>query len=124
MLSGLCHSAPVEEDVLYDQRQNGTENYRVHVDGVVVAVAPAETLLSLIALADDVMIPEHLLGSGSGLGGDYFGSSSTTETVTSSEPSSSTVESQPQQEASTKPTKKIRGKILLSRLLMPLLRRL
>lgn len=29
----------------YDQRQNGTENYRIHVDGVVVVVAPVEALL-------------------------------------------------------------------------------
>lgn len=29
----------------YDQRQNGSENYRVHVDGVVFVFAPAETLL-------------------------------------------------------------------------------
>ncbi|XP_047528039.1 uncharacterized protein LOC125064831 [Vanessa atalanta] len=29
----------------YDQRQNGTENYRLNIDGVVIAVAPAESLL-------------------------------------------------------------------------------
>ncbi|XP_015175284.1 PREDICTED: uncharacterized protein LOC107065806 [Polistes dominula] len=29
----------------YDQRQNGTENYRVHIDGVVIVVAPVEALL-------------------------------------------------------------------------------
>ncbi|KAL6447047.1 hypothetical protein ACFW04_001418 [Cataglyphis niger] len=29
----------------YDQRQNGTENYRIHVDGVVFVFAPVETLL-------------------------------------------------------------------------------
>lgn len=28
-----------------DQRQNGTENYRLSIDGVVIAVAPADTLL-------------------------------------------------------------------------------
>ena len=28
-----------------DQRQNGSENYRLSIDGVVIAVAPAETLL-------------------------------------------------------------------------------
>ncbi|XP_035723840.1 uncharacterized protein LOC118442403 [Vespa mandarinia] len=35
----------------YDQRQNGTDNYRIHVDGVVVVVAPVEALL----LAGDVI---------------------------------------------------------------------
>jgi len=29
----------------YDQRQNGTENYRIHVDGVVLVFAPIEALL-------------------------------------------------------------------------------
>ncbi|GBP27989.1 hypothetical protein EVAR_83620_1 [Eumeta japonica] len=35
----------------YDQRQNGTENYRLNIDGVVIAVAPAE---SLLAAASDI----------------------------------------------------------------------
>ncbi|XP_024885080.1 uncharacterized protein LOC112463117 [Temnothorax curvispinosus] len=29
----------------YDQRQNGSENYRIHVDGFVVVLAPVEALL-------------------------------------------------------------------------------
>ncbi|XP_014607505.1 PREDICTED: uncharacterized protein LOC106788607 [Polistes canadensis] len=29
----------------YDQRQNGSENYRVHIDGVVIVIAPVEALL-------------------------------------------------------------------------------
>nr|XP_003707338.1 PREDICTED: uncharacterized protein LOC100877904 [Megachile rotundata] len=37
----------------YDQRQNGTENYRIHVDGVVLVVAPVETLLLAGAAADN-----------------------------------------------------------------------
>ncbi|XP_029036457.1 uncharacterized protein LOC114872892 [Osmia bicornis bicornis] len=37
----------------YDQRQNGTENYRIHVDGVIFVVAPVETLLLAGAAADD-----------------------------------------------------------------------
>ncbi|XP_017890182.1 uncharacterized protein LOC108631024 [Ceratina calcarata] len=36
-------------DDLYDQRQNGTENYRIHVDGLVFVVAPAEALLAAAA---------------------------------------------------------------------------
>lgn len=35
----------VAEEDNYDQRQNGTENYRIHVDGLVVVVAPVEALL-------------------------------------------------------------------------------
>ena len=42
--------APLEElskkdEIRYDQRQNGTENYRIHVDGLVLVVAPVEALL-------------------------------------------------------------------------------
>ena len=29
----------------YDQRQNGSENFRVHVDGVMLVVAPVEAFL-------------------------------------------------------------------------------
>lgn len=36
----------------YDQRQNGSENYRVHVDGVMLVIAPVETLL-LAGAADN-----------------------------------------------------------------------
>lgn len=45
-------SAPTDcADRHYDQRQNGTENYRLNIDGVVIAVAPAE---SLLAAASDI----------------------------------------------------------------------
>lgn len=37
--------APDCDHAHYDQRQNGTENYRLNIDGVVIAVAPADTLL-------------------------------------------------------------------------------
>ncbi|KAF7989153.1 hypothetical protein HCN44_007463 [Aphidius gifuensis] len=33
------------KDDYFDQRQNGTENYRIHVDGLVLVVAPIEALL-------------------------------------------------------------------------------
>lgn len=36
----------------YDQRQNGTENYRIHVDGVVLVFAPVEALLLAGAAAN------------------------------------------------------------------------
>lgn len=37
----------VAEDVLYDQRQNGTENFRVQMSDVTLIVAPAEALLAV-----------------------------------------------------------------------------
>lgn len=40
----------------YDQRQNGTENYRIHVDGVVFVFAPVEALL-LMAGGTDSNLP-------------------------------------------------------------------
>ncbi|KAJ8725844.1 hypothetical protein PYW08_004027 [Mythimna loreyi] len=39
----------------YDQRQNGSENYRLNIDGVVIAVAPAESLLSALGDMDDLL---------------------------------------------------------------------
>ncbi|XP_053625664.1 uncharacterized protein LOC128683761 [Plodia interpunctella] len=41
----------------YDQRQNGTENYRLNIDGVVIAVAPAD---SLLAAASEIDIADLL----------------------------------------------------------------
>lgn len=41
----------------YDQRQNGTENYRIHVDGVIFVVAPIETLLLAGAAGDKPNLP-------------------------------------------------------------------
>ncbi|XP_032688419.1 uncharacterized protein LOC116852318 [Odontomachus brunneus] len=47
----------------YDQRQNGSENYRIHVDGVVLVFAPVEALLLAGATAgttaSTLSIPEH-----------------------------------------------------------------
>lgn len=39
----------------YDQRQNGTENYRLNIDGVVIAVAPAESIMSALGDMDDLL---------------------------------------------------------------------
>lgn len=56
LLLGVVISAPTEEsphsheddsDVVYDQRQNGTENLRISVSDVMVVVAPAEGLLPM-----------------------------------------------------------------------------
>lgn len=41
-----------EHKLVYDQRQNGTENYRLNIDGVVIAVAPAESFLSALSDID------------------------------------------------------------------------
>lgn len=54
-LAALAAAAPA--DVHYDQRQNGTENYRLNIDGVVIAVAPAD---SLLAAASDLDISDLL----------------------------------------------------------------
>ncbi|XP_014478016.1 PREDICTED: uncharacterized protein LOC106746216 [Dinoponera quadriceps] len=51
----------------YDQRQNGSENYRIHVDGVVLVFAPVEALLLAGATAAGgttastlPIIPQHV----------------------------------------------------------------
>lgn len=43
----------------YDQRQNGTENYRIHVDGVVFVFAPVEALLLAGATDSNLPISNH-----------------------------------------------------------------
>ncbi|XP_057322252.1 uncharacterized protein LOC130665728 [Microplitis mediator] len=50
----------------YDQRQNGTENYRIHVDGFFVVVAPVEAILLAGAVAGS---DNDLLSGLAGLGG-------------------------------------------------------
>lgn len=55
--------APVKEELskteetIYDQRQNGTENYRINIDGVVLVIAPPEALL--LAAADMGGLEQH-----------------------------------------------------------------
>ncbi|KOB69693.1 Uncharacterized protein OBRU01_16469 [Operophtera brumata] len=41
-----------KHQLVYDQRQNGSENYRLNIDGVVIAVAPAESFLSALSDID------------------------------------------------------------------------
>ncbi|CAH2073428.1 unnamed protein product, partial [Iphiclides podalirius] len=55
----LAAGAPAADcsDKHFDQRQNGTENYRLNIDGVVIAVAPAD---SLLAAASDFDLSELL----------------------------------------------------------------
>ncbi|XP_033226677.1 uncharacterized protein LOC117179114 [Belonocnema kinseyi] len=39
----------------YDQRQNGTENYRIQVDGLVLVLAPVEALLMAGGMGSEIM---------------------------------------------------------------------
>lgn len=57
VLLAVANAAPTPDCTHdhYDQRQNGSENYRLNIDGVVVAVAPAESLLSAFGDIDDLM---------------------------------------------------------------------
>ncbi|CAB3235048.1 unnamed protein product [Arctia plantaginis] len=57
VLVAVVNAAPTPDCTQnhYDQRQNGSENYRLNIDGVVVAVAPAESLLSAFGDIDDLM---------------------------------------------------------------------
>lgn len=54
---------------VYDQRQNGTENYKVDVNGVVVVWASPESILSAVTLLEPGLLEgdypdlEELLGS-------------------------------------------------------------
>ncbi|XP_029174262.1 uncharacterized protein LOC114942936 [Nylanderia fulva] len=47
--------SPSDTTDYYDQSQNGTENYRIHVDGVVFVFAPVEAML--LAGATDSNLP-------------------------------------------------------------------
>ncbi|XP_041977369.1 uncharacterized protein LOC121731798 [Aricia agestis] len=59
LLTAAASAAPAPDctERHYDQRQNGSENYRLNIDGVVIAVAPAE---SLLAAASDFDISDLL----------------------------------------------------------------
>ncbi|XP_063220791.1 uncharacterized protein LOC134530116 [Bacillus rossius redtenbacheri] len=64
------------DGVLYDQRQNGTDNLRLHVDGVVIIHAPVESLTALAAAADTGDLEQQLAELLGSLGEE---SSTTTE---------------------------------------------
>jgi len=47
---GFCACAPAGgEETVYDQRQNGTENFRLHISDVVIVHAPIEALLASVS---------------------------------------------------------------------------
>ncbi|XP_023716150.1 uncharacterized protein LOC111869139 [Cryptotermes secundus] len=140
--SVLCAPAVTEETV-YDQRQNGTENIRVHIKGVVIVHAPLEALAALASVpgvSEEVSLEQQLTEI-------LSGTSSTTETglvqpLTEAEISNSSkpegskpaapsanntaapTEVKPLQGQSQTLPKKTRPRLKLSNLLMPLLRRL
>uniref|UniRef100_A0A6V7J6G2 Uncharacterized protein n=1 Tax=Bracon brevicornis TaxID=1563983 RepID=A0A6V7J6G2_9HYME len=49
---------PKLKDDMYDQRQNGSENYNIHLDGLAIIVAPVEALL--LAGIKDIPTPKPL----------------------------------------------------------------
>ncbi|XP_026724698.1 uncharacterized protein LOC113491745 isoform X2 [Trichoplusia ni] len=51
----LAAPAPDCAQKHYDQRQNGSENYRLNIDGVVIAVAPAESIMSALGDMEDLL---------------------------------------------------------------------
>ncbi|PSN32919.1 hypothetical protein C0J52_20833 [Blattella germanica] len=58
----MTYGAPViTEETVYDQRQNGSENFRVHVNGIVIVHAPVEALVALASLSDDSGLQQQLL---------------------------------------------------------------
>jgi hypothetical protein len=82
---GFCACAPaVGEETFYDQRQNGTENFRLHINDVVIVHAPLEALLASVSgetpLQEQLM---EMLSGASSTAGNYLLQPST-EAVTSS----------------------------------------
>jgi hypothetical protein len=82
---GFCACAPaVGEETLYDQRQNGTENFRLHINDVVIVHAPLEALLA--SVSGETPLQEQLMdffsGASSTAGNDLLHPS--TEAVTAS----------------------------------------
>lgn len=86
---GFCACAPaVGEETVYDQRQNGTENFRLHINDIVIVHAPLEALLA--SVSGETPLQEQLIeilsGASSTAGNDLVQPS--TEAVTSCAPTS------------------------------------
>ncbi|XP_049803674.1 uncharacterized protein LOC126237530 [Schistocerca nitens] len=128
-----------KDETVYDQRQNGSENYRVHVDGVVVAVVPAEVLVPLVVGASSNSDLEHQLeellasaGAGSGGSGSASGKPQPPAEGGHSKPPAKPTPPPPTPQSTTSEDSKLpqggekpnKGKLRLSHLLLPLLRRL
>jgi hypothetical protein len=72
----LCAPA-VGDETVYDQRQNGTENIRVHMKGVVIVHAPLEALVALAGVpgtSEEVSLEQQLAGILSGISSTETGS--------------------------------------------------
>ncbi|KDR13160.1 uncharacterized protein LOC110835617 [Zootermopsis nevadensis] len=117
--SSFCAPA-IDNEIVYDQRQNGTENYRVRINDVIVVHAPLEALVALASAADESVLQQLGLATSSpGTTGADLGNTSTesTSAVTL------TTESKPKQ-GSQKPDTKSKSRLMLAELLLPFLRRL
>lgn len=93
---GFCACAPaVGEETVYDQRQNGTENFRLHISDVVIVHAPLEALLASVSgespLQEQLM--EILSGASSTVGNDLVRPS--TEATTSADRKTTSAEEAP-----------------------------
>lgn len=59
---GFCACAPaVGEETVYDQRQNGTENFRLHINGVVIVHAPLDALLALASVSSETPLQQQMM---------------------------------------------------------------
>lgn len=68
--SGGSDNNQDEYEYEYDQRQNGTENYRISVKDVVIIWAPANPLLAATALLDAEMLGAELFGGSDNAGSE------------------------------------------------------
>ncbi|XP_024944164.1 uncharacterized protein LOC107271133 [Cephus cinctus] len=98
----------------YDQRQNGTDNYRIHVDGVVLVVAPIEGLLLAGGLGGAENTPNLSI-----LGQNGFLAQSKPETVNLTNPKPDAEDMKPIDAKSAH-----RSSLRLVNLIAPLLRRI
>jgi hypothetical protein len=77
---GSTSCAPaIDEEIVYDQRQNGTENYRVLIKDIVVVHLPLEALVALISAADGNVLQQLGATSPAATGTDPVGA--TTEST-------------------------------------------
>ena len=112
---GFCACAPaVGEETVYDQRQNGTENFRLHISDVVIVHAPLEAVLASVSGETPLQeqLFEILSGASSTAGNDLIQPSTEASTSadrkttaaelsTSDATSADTTTGQPQGQAET-----------------------
>ncbi|CAH0554550.1 unnamed protein product [Brassicogethes aeneus] len=58
-------------DTVYDQRQNGTENYKINVNGVVLVYAPPQSLLQAAMMLDPALFEGEYPDVGELLGNNH-----------------------------------------------------